>query len=96
MQFSYHVLNMILECQSIGIQISPLSKDAATQVNGDDFLSHQAFNVNLGTEELEEMTWSDTDADMEDSGSDWSLSLEESDEEDDNSRNMSSSATQNL
>ena len=36
------------------------------------------------------MTWSDTDADMEDSESDWSLSLEESDEEDDNSRNMSS------
>ena len=36
------------------------------------------------------MTWSDTDADMEDSESDWSLSLEESDEEDDNPRNMSS------
>ena len=62
----------------------------STQVNGDDFIAHQASSVNLGTDELEDMAWSDSDADMEDSESDWSLSHEESDQEDDDPKNRSS------
>ena len=50
----------------------PSEKDAATQVNGD---------TKLGTDELEAMAVSDSDANMEDIETDWSLSLGESDED---------------
>ena len=60
------------------------------QVDGGDFLANQASSVTVETDELEDMAWSDSDADMEDSETDWNLSFEESDEEEDSPKSMSS------